>query len=71
MKKRPTAKNNKSGNALERIDWRLAAQTNATSHALRLEILGRQMFGELWDENVPANPISGHPCPSVIEETKL
>ncbi|HEU5070318.1 MAG TPA: hypothetical protein VFV96_07885 [Verrucomicrobiae bacterium] len=58
-------------NALERIDRRLAAQTDAASHAWRLEILGRQMFGELWDENGPANPIGGHPGPSVVEESEL
>jgi hypothetical protein len=65
-----------SANAIERIERRLGAHAEATSYAERINLLGSQMFGDLWDANVPANPIGDpgstpHPTLSPVEAERV
>ena len=39
--------------ALERLGRRLDTRNEAASYAARLELLGRTMFGALWDSEEP------------------
>lgn len=59
--------------ALERIERRLNARTEAAWYAERINLLGHHLFGDLWEGDQPkaAAPINGQPGPSVVEENKL
>jgi hypothetical protein len=65
----------KPANALERLDSRLGAQCEAACHAERINLLGRHMFGDLWDDEATqpesATPIGLPPCASVVRNPAL